>query len=94
MYNSLKSVAYNTLLQEWAERIKEFRASKLTVKAWCLEHDVKLSTYYTWQKRVFNVFSSKMQASTGSAAPVFAEIVYDTQTSHIENRLNAAYGCG
>ena len=77
MDNSLKSVAYNALLQEWAERIKECRSSKLTVKAWCLEHGIKLSTYYTWQKRVFNAVSNKLQPSTGNSAPVFAEITQD-----------------
>ena len=77
MDNSLKSVAYNTLLQEWAERIKECRNSELTVKTWCLEHGIKLSTYYTWQKKVFNAVSRKIQPSIGNCAPVFAEITQD-----------------
>ena len=87
MDNSLKTVAYNTLLQDWAERIKECRASELTVKTWCLEHGIKLSTYYTWQKRVFNAASSKMQPSTGKSTPVFAEI---TQDLHVAAPANIA----
>ena len=94
MDNSLKSVAYNTLLQEWAERIKECRASELTVKAWCLEHGIKLSTYYTWQKRVFNAVSSKMQPSTGNSTPVFAEITQDLNVAAAPANIAATLRAG
>ena len=94
MDNSLKSVAYNTLLQEWAERINECRTSKLTVKAWCLEHDIKLSTYYTWQKRVFNAVSSKIQPSTGNSVPVFAEITQDLPVAAASANIAATLRAG
>lgn len=42
--NSLKVVAHNTLLQEWAKRVKECRSSGLSVKEWCTENNVGLST--------------------------------------------------
>ena len=94
MDNSLKSVAYNALLQEWAERIKECRSSKLTVKAWCAENRIKLSTYYTWQKRVFNAVSSKMQLSTGNFAPVFAEITQDLPVAAASANVAATLRAG
>ena len=72
--NSLKVVAHNTLLQEWAERVKECRSSGLSVKEWCLENNVGLSTFYTWQKRVFNAVSAQVQQTQVNSSPVFAEI--------------------
>ena len=61
----------HTKLQVWAERVQECRSSGLPVKIWC---KVKLSTFYTWQKKVFCSVSTEVQASTSVAAPVFAEI--------------------
>ena len=72
--NSLKVVAHNTLLQEWAERVKECRSSGLSVKEWRLENNVGLSTFYTWQKRVFNAVSAQVQQTQVNSSPVFAEI--------------------
>lgn len=72
--NSLKVVAHNTLLQEWAKLVKECRSSGLSVKEWCKENNVGLSTFYTWQKRVFNAVSTQVQQTSVNSGPVFAEI--------------------
>ena len=74
MDNSIKTVAHNTKLQMWVERVQECRNSGIPVKIWCKEHGIKLSTFYTWQKKVFCSVSTEVQASTSVAAPVFAEI--------------------
>ena len=74
MDNSLKIVAHNTLLQEWANRVKECRSSGLSVKQWCTENNVALSTFYTWQKKVFNAVSVQVQQTSVNSGPVFAEI--------------------
>ena len=57
-----------------AKRVQKCRSSRLPVKIWCKEHGIKLSTFYTWQKKVFCSVSTEVQASTSVAAPVFAEI--------------------
>ena len=44
MDNSIKTVAHNTKLQMWAERMQECRNSGIPVKIWCKEHGIKLST--------------------------------------------------
>ena len=54
--------------------MQECHSSRLPVKIWCKEHGIKLSTFYTWQKKVFCSVSTEVQASTSVAAPVFAEI--------------------
>lgn len=74
MDNSIKTVAHNNKLQMWTERVQECRNSGIPVKIWCKEHGIKLSTFYTWQKKVFCSISTEVQASTSVAVPVFAEI--------------------
>jgi len=57
-----------------AKRVQKCRSSRLPKKIWCKEHGIKLSSFYTWQKKVFCSVSTEVQASTSVAAPVFAEI--------------------
>lgn len=40
-------------LLEWSQRVADCRSSGLSVCRWCMEHDIKPKTYYTWQKKVF-----------------------------------------
>lgn len=77
MDNSIKKVAYENNLQIWAERVRQCRSSGMHVRVWCQEHGVKYSTYYTWQKRVFNSLSTELPSSTANSIPVFAEIPQD-----------------
>ena len=74
MDNRLKDVAHNTLLHEWAKRVKECRRRGLSVKEWYKENNVDLSTFYTWQKRVFNAISTQVQQTPVNSISVFAEI--------------------
>ena len=74
MDNSIKTVTHNTKLQMWAERVQECCSSGLLVNDWCKEHGIKLSTFHTWQEKVFCSISTEAQASTSVAAPAFAEI--------------------
>lgn len=74
MDNSIKTVAHNTKLQMWVERVQECRSSGLPVNVWCKEHGIKLSTFYAWQKKVFCSVSNEVQASTSVTVPEFAEI--------------------
>ena len=48
--------------------------SRLSVKPWCTDNNVGLSTFYTWQKRVFNAVSTQVQQTSVNSGPVFAEI--------------------
>ena len=48
--------------------------SRLSVKQWCTENNVGLSTFYTWQKKVFNAVSAQVQQTPVNSNPVFAEI--------------------
>lgn len=74
MDNSIKTVAHNNMLQVWTERVQECRGSGVPVRHWCKDHGIKVSTFYAWQKKVFNAVSTEIRANTNVAAPVFAEL--------------------
>ena len=52
------------------------RSSGLSVNRWCAEHDIKLKTYYNWQKKVFAAMieQQKMQVEVTETQSRFAEL--------------------
>ena len=59
MDNSLQIVNTNREMQEWAEKIRACRSSSLSVRAWCRENNVPISSFYYWQKKIFNRVSGR-----------------------------------
>ena len=54
----------------WAERIQEFQTSGLTCKAWCMEHQIPLSTMTYWNRKL----GEENTAEEGNNEPVFARL--------------------
>jgi transposase-like protein len=48
----ISKVAQQYRLNQWAQRIREFKSSGQTVAAWCAEHNIRESSYFYWLKRV------------------------------------------
>ncbi len=44
-------IRQEALIPVWQDRIRDCRASGLSVRAWCAMHNVSHQTYYTWEKR-------------------------------------------
>lgn len=94
MDNALKTVAHKNKLQEWTERVQECRSSGICVKDWCKEHGIKVSTFYAWQKKVFNSLSAELQLNSYNAAPVFAEITQDLPVTAASANIAATLRAG
>lgn len=45
-------VAQQYRLNQWTQIIRECRSSGKTVKVWCAEHNIRLSSYFYWLNRV------------------------------------------
>ena len=72
MGRELQTANYNHRLAEWSKRVEACRSSGQTVSQWCRENGVAISTYYLWQRRVFQVVSERAEVC-------FAEVpVYST----------------
>ena len=67
---TIQSTTKQKHLLEWSQRVADCRSSGLSVSRWCMEHDIKLKTYYTWQKKVFAAMIEQqklqMMATTGA----------------------------
>jgi hypothetical protein len=62
MGTDLQRFNCETKLQEWSQRIADCRSSGLQVKQWCQKNGIAPSTYYTWQRRVFDVSAQPTEA--------------------------------
>ena len=40
-------------LEEWSRRVEACRHSGLSVGQWCRENGIAVSTYFSWQRKVF-----------------------------------------
>lgn len=67
MERGLQKVNQHSRLVEWGRRIEACRSSGQRVSEWCAEHDIPVSTYYSWQRKVF-------RAVTAENKVCFAEI--------------------
>lgn len=50
---TIQSARTQQNLLEWSQRVTDCRSSGMSVARWCAEHDIKVKTYYNWQKKVF-----------------------------------------
>lgn len=57
------------LEQRWRNRIEECRQSGLSVKAWCLQNELKNTSYHYWVKKFKLVEQQEVEDNT------FAEVV-------------------
>lgn len=56
-------------LVEWSQRVESCRSSGLTVGQWCQENRIAVSTYFSWQKKVFQALK-EAQEVTFAEVPV------------------------
>lgn len=86
MDNSLKTFNKNQQLQLWCERVKECRNSGIPVRTWCAENGIHPSTYYAWQKKLFNAAYAPATETVSSEIekPVFEEISLETSGNSSE----------
>lgn len=53
MERRLQSVNHHSRLAEWSRRVEACRKSGQRVSEWCGEQGIPVSTYYSWQRKVF-----------------------------------------
>ena len=56
-----QTVNHNQRLAEWSKRVEACRNSGQTVTQWCRENGVAISTYFLWQRRVFQAVSERAE---------------------------------
>ena len=66
---SLQRANQQHRLVEWNRRVDACRNSGLSVGQWCRENGVTVSTYFSWQKKVFQALK-EVQEVTFAEVPM------------------------
>ena len=66
---SLQRANQQQRLVEWSRRVEACRSSGLPVGQWCQEKGIAVSTYFFWQRKVFQALK-ELQEVTFAEVPV------------------------
>ena len=64
MEQGLQTRNANKRAADWAERIRDCRSSKMSVREWCKENGLSEKTYYYWQRKLFQMVSEQQGTFT------------------------------
>lgn len=70
----LQSVNHHSQLAEWSQQLEACRKSGQRVSEWCGEHGIPVSTYYSWQRKVFQAAVSENEACFAEVSVRRAEV--------------------
>ena len=59
MERGLQKANHYNQLGEWAQRVEACRRSGQKVGEWCSEQGIPVSTYYSWQRKVFQAVTTE-----------------------------------
>ena len=66
---SLQRANQQQRLVEWSRRVEACRNSGLSVGQWCQENGIAVSTYFSWQRKVFRALQ-EVQEVTFAEVPI------------------------
>jgi len=90
-------VAQQYRLNQWAQRIHECRSSGQTVSVWCAEHNIKISSYFYWLRRVRQVACEALPSNnteSNQIVPLDLLRSSDTGTANQETSPNIVLRIG
>ena len=61
MERGLQKANHHSRLVEWGRRVEACRNSGQKVSTWCAEQGIAVSTYYNWQRKVFQAVASESE---------------------------------
>ena len=76
---SLQRANQQQRLVEWSRRVEACRSSGLSVGQWCQENGIAVSTYFSWQRKVFQALK-EVQEVTFAEVPV---LEYSQPSGHV-----------
>jgi len=62
--NRIKSLKHQEMLQFWSKHIQACRNSDGNVKKYCREHGLTKTSYYYWQKQLFEAISNEVESTS------------------------------
>ncbi len=91
MERGLQKVNQHSRLVEWGRRVEACRNSGQRVNEWCEGHGIPVSTYYNWQRKVFQAMSSEEEVCFAEipARPINADIAASIQCGELQVDIHA-----
>ena len=91
MEQGLQQVNHNSRLVEWGRRVEACRNSGQRVSEWCEEHGIPVSTYYSWQRKVFEAVSAEKEVCFAEipVKPINADIAASIQCGELQVDIHA-----
>ena len=73
VYNEQQKMA------EWAKKVKQCRSSGLSVREWCQENRINISSYYKWQRKIYSVVEAEKESQVSEFVDVTPSMgMYET----------------
>ena len=69
-----RQIKHMALLEEWKGRVAECRSSGQSVRAWCREQGVSITTYYHWEKEVLSEVGNQIAVRESAIEKRFVEV--------------------
>ena len=57
-------------LGQWVQIVSQCRDSGLSVRQWCQEHGVNVSSYYKWQRKVYAAAQAQQEVQFAEVTPI------------------------
>ena len=64
-------------LAQWAQTVAQCRGSGISVRQWCQENGINISSYYKWQRKVYAAAKAQQERSFVEVTPVQPAAVGD-----------------
>lgn len=75
MNSGLQMYNEQAKLARWAQVVSQCRGSGVSVRQWCQENGVNISSYYKWQRKVYAAAQDQQARSFVEVTPVQPEAV-------------------
>lgn len=91
MERSLQGGNHQGHLAEWSRRVEACQKSGQRVSEWCGEHGISISTYYSWQRKVYQAAVSENEVCFAevSVRPAVAETAVSIQYGELRVDIHA-----
>ena len=69
MNSGLQAYNEQNKLAQWVQIVSQCRDSGLSVRQWCQEHGVNISSYYKWQRKVYAMAQAQQEIQFAEVTP-------------------------
>lgn len=91
MEAGLQKVNQHNRLVEWSRQVEACRNSGQRVREWCEGHGIPVSTYYSWQRKVFHAVTLEKEVCFAEVPvrAVNAEVAASIQYGELQVDIHA-----